>query len=202
MAYTNFIPKIEYKKFSVTGDTTISTNVIDNIDTTNIEIGMILVNANFADEVTVTAVNATDIEVSDNATATSIGSLTTTFIRLEFRNPPQGDTLGQRIKHNGKTLTSRSGKQQTLTNFVEEELQIKFYLASQEEKDAFQNFLINWGYLGEDFSYFIDEGETTDERIVTLTPQGKSTRFKIQFRRGSGYNFRYEFSLKVRRVIA
>lgn len=203
MAFTTFIPKIEWLKDTVTGDTTISTDTITNVsaaDIAKLQVGMFVEGAGIPAETTITAIGATDFTMSNDATASATGVSLSIGFRLEFDYPPKKDPFGDDTRFTGTATVAKSGKIQTITDYIEKTNKVTFSHVSQSIKESFDNFLITHALLGKSFSYFEDKGEPTSELIVEKASRYRSPRFKVITRKGSGKSFLWEFGLEFRRL--
>ena len=201
MAYTSFIPKIEYLKGSFTGTLSIGSDTITLIaDTSLIEIGMYLEQAGIPAGATVLSKTASTVVMSLQSTAAG-AVLISRGHRITFTLPPKKDPLGESTKFIGKTLVAKSGAIQTNEDYLEKENRILFSHVPQTIKDTFEAFLTNHAFRRREFSYFEDAGEPTSELIVTTSLRYNNAEFKIMTRKGGGKNFLWIFKLDIRRVL-
>jgi hypothetical protein len=119
---------------------------------------------------------------------------------IEFDYPPEGDTFGERLKFNGRITKSRSGVQQTITNYIEQINGITYSFVSESVKQSLNTFLITHGLLGKDFEYWFDKDEVSTKFTVKLDSSSMNPKFNIITRKGEG--FIYRLQLVYRRVIA
>lgn len=204
MAYTNFIPKIEWLKDTVTGDTTDTSVTISNVsaaDIAKLQVGMFVEGSGIPSGATVSSIGATSFDISIAATATASGVSLAVGFRIEFELPPKRDPLGEDTKFVGTTTTSKSGATQTITDYIEKTFKVNFSHISQTLKDEFDNFLITHALLGKSFSYFEDKNEPTSEQIVEKEDNYRSPKYKIITRKRGGKDFLWEFTFQFRRVV-
>ena len=121
-----------------------------------------------------------------------------TTITFEF--PPKGPKVrGVRLKHVGTLTKSKSGAQQTITDFIEEINTINFSHVSEIIKGELDTFFTTHGLLGKSFSYFFDKGDAATEVVVKLDRSGTAINFDEQASTAVDA-FIYKFRLKIRRV--
>ena len=194
---SNYVPRIEYLNTSFTGDTTDASNVIDDIaDTSALQVGMTITHANFPDETTITTVNASDIVVSNNATATSNDVSIDAVHRIDFDFPPnEFDVFGDTRKYVGKVSVSANGKYQTSFNYTEEDRKLNFRFVTQTIKDLLVSFMDNHGGLGREFRYYNDK-DVADYESYKIEKGNRKLRPARKFAQDL-----YTIKLRMRRVI-
>lgn len=206
MAYTHFIPKVEWLKGTLTGTTAIGSPIITGIaDTSGVVTGaaynMYFEGAGIPAGAVVLSKTATTVTIDQNATAIA----TDTFSfghRITFEYPPKKEPIGEQFKWVGSTSIAKSGLTQNITDFIEQETTLQFSLVSQAIKDKFQFFLLTHAFSGESFSFFRDKGEPTSEEIVERNDNFKATDFKVVTRKGPGFDFSWSFKFSFRKVYA
>ena len=204
MAYTHFIPKIEWLKGSVSGTSSIGYPVITAIaDTSAIVTGatydMFFEGTGIPAGALVLSKTASTVTLDQNATVAA----TNTFSfghRIVFEYPPKKEPIGENPKWFGSEATSKSGLVQYVEDFVELETSLDFGLISQDIKDRFEFFLLTHCLSGKSFSFFRDKNEPASEEIVERSSKYKSPSFKVSGRRGAGFSFSWGFKLQYRRV--
>jgi hypothetical protein len=204
MAYTSFIPKIEWLKGTLTGTRSSGSPTITGIsDTSAVKTGMTY---NMFFEGTGIPAGAVVLSKTSNSVtldknATSNGTTTFTFgFRVEFDLPPKGDPISTNPKWTGTVATSKSGLTQYTEDFIEIETKIKFSHITQAIKDKFEWFLLTHCLIGKSFSYFSDKNESTSELTVEKNDNYTGPQFKVITRKGAGFTFLWEFNLELRRV--
>lgn len=206
MAFMHFIPKLEWKKATLSGTTSIGSPTVTGIANTDaVETGlaynMFFEGTGIPAGTTVLSKTATTVTLSANATVAA----TNTFSfghRIEFELPPKKDPIGEQPKWTGSVATSKSGLTQYIEDFVEIETKIEFSHITQAIKEKFEWFLLTHCLRGSSFSYFQDKGEPTSELIVEKNDNYTSPGFKIITRKGAGFSFLWTFKLEMRRVYA
>jgi len=202
MAFTTFIPKIEWLKATITGTTTISTINVASVsaaDIAKLQVGMFINGTGIAAGATITVINATDFDMSIAATASGTNSLNVgNRITLDF--PPAKDPFGEKLVISQTSTTSKSGKIQSLENYQERTNKIRFSHISQTLKDEFDTFFTTHFLKGKSFSYFEDLGEPTSELIVEKASRMSSITYSIITRKRGGKDFVYKFDMEFRRT--
>lgn len=204
MAFTHFIPKLEWKKGTVTGTRSIGSPTITGIaSTASIETGlaynMFFEGSGIPAGTTVLSKTATTVTLSANATTAGTSSYSFGH-RIEFELPPKKDPIGEQPKWTGTVATSKSGLTQYIEDFIEIETKLEFSHVTQAIKDKFEWFLLTHCLKGSSFSYFQDKNESTSELTVEKNDSYTSPGFKIITRKGAGFSFLWVFKLEMRRV--
>ena len=119
---------------------------------------------------------------------------------IEFDYPPKGDTFGERIKFVGKITKSKSGVQQTVTDYLEGINTVTYSFLSEALKQSLNTFLTTHALFGKEFDYWTDKGDVATKITVRLDGSSMNPKFKVITRKGTG--FIYELKLAYRRVIA
>lgn len=204
MAYTHFIPKIEWLKGTVSGTTSIGSDTITGIaDTSSIVTGALY---NMFFEGTgipagALVLSKTASTVTIDTTATAAGTETFSFgHRITFEYPPKKDPVGEDPRWFGSLAKSKSGAIQYVEDYVEIETKLDFSHITQDIKDRFEFFLLTHAFSGKTFSFFRDKNEPTSEEIVERGTKYKGPSFKIITRKGTGFNFLWSFKLQFRKV--
>jgi len=120
-----------------------------------------------------------------------------TVITFDF--PNKRDPFGQQVRWNGKTSVSRSGNQQTVTDYIEDVKNVQFSFMSQTIKEELETFLTSHALLGKSFDYSEDKGDVTTKNTYELDRSSMKPKFKVLTRKGTG--FLWEIKLKFRRVL-
>lgn len=204
MAYTHFIPKLEWKKGTLSGTTSIGSPTVTGIaNTDSVQTGaaynMFFEGTGIPAGAVVLSKTSNSVTLDKNATAAA----TNTFSfghRIEFELPPKKDPIGEQPKWAGVVATSKSGLTQYIEDFIEIETKLEFSHITQAIKDKFEWFLLTHCLKGSSFSYFQDKNESTSELIVEKNDTYTSPGFKIITRKGAGFSFLWVFKLEMRRV--
>lgn len=117
---------------------------------------------------------------------------------IQFDYPPKGDVKNQTLKATGRTTVSKSGAQQTVTDFVEEINKLTYSHVSETLKTSLETFFLTHALLGKSFTYFFDSGDVATSFTVQLDPTSFKIDFDIMTRKGTG--FVYKFTMAFRRV--
>jgi hypothetical protein len=204
MAFMHFIPKIEWKKGTLEGTTSIGSAVVTGIaNTDSVQTGaaynMFFEGTGIPAGAVVLSKTVSTVTLDKNATANA----TNTFSfghRIEFELPPKKDPVGEQPKWTGTVATSKSGQTQYIEDYVEIETKLEFSHITQAIKDKFEWFLLTHCLKGNTFSYFQDKGEPTSELVVEKNDSYSSPGFKIITRKGAGFSFLWGFKLELRRI--
>jgi hypothetical protein len=204
MAFTHFIPKIEWKKGTLTGTTSVGSPIVTGIaDTSLVQTGlaynMFFEGAGIPAGALVLSKTASTVTLDQNATAAATVPLNFGF-RIEFELPPKKDPIGEQPKWTGSVAISKSGLTQYMEDFIEIETKLEFSHITQAIKDKFEFFLLTHCLGGRSFSYFQDKNEAASEMIVEKNDAYTSPTFKIITRKGAGFSFLWGFKLEMRRV--
>ena len=193
----NFIPKLQWLDFTLTGTTTIGSPIITAIaDTTSVQIGMEVTGTGIPANSTVQSFDATTLTIDNNATANGSPTLSLFFL-LEFALPPEGDNLRERQRSNVKRTISTNGSIQHQFNFREENLNPKFTLVTQAILDVTRTFFETHAAEGNNFKYFESKDEAS---FRTMTLDRFDFRPARIFPNSTG-GFFYDFDLKLRRTL-
>lgn len=204
MAFMHFIPRIEWKKGTLSGTTSIGSAIVTGIANTDaVEVGldydMFFEGTGIPAGAVVLSKTSTTVTLDKNATVAA----TNTFSfghRIEFELPPKKDPVGEQPKWVGNVATSKSGQTQYIEDYVEIETKLEFSHITQAIKEKFEWFLLTHCLRGSSFSYFQDKGEPTSELVVEKNDNYTSPDFRIITRKGSGFSFLWGFKLDMRRV--
>jgi len=159
MAIDLYIPRIEWNEIIQTGDTLTGTDTILVMpDTIGIEVGMTVTGVGIPVDTTVLVVNANDIQISNDATATNTAETFTFFWRYDFEFPPTKDSEFVRKPKNA-VAASLSGLQQVQTSFLEGERDLEFWFIKQDEANLLRDNWYLWAYKGNYFRYFPDKAD-------------------------------------------
>lgn len=204
MAFTHFIPKIEWKKGTLTGTRTSGSAVITGISNTDsVQTGaaynMFFEGTGIPAGTTILSKTVNSVTLSANATSNGTSSFSFGH-RIEFDLPPKKDPVGEQPKWTGTVATSKSGLTQYIEDFIEIETKLEFSHITQALKDKFEWFLLTHCLKGLSFSYFQDKNEPTSELIVEKNDNYTTPGFKIITRKGAGFSFLWGFKLEMRRV--
>lgn len=191
----NYVPKIRYKKFNTTGNTSNGNPTINNIpDTTDIEVGMVLIAAGIPDEAAVISKTATTVTLDMDATATATGVALSFARELRFRFPPADDS-DEQFKPKRTVTTAIDGTQQVSLQHIEINRKVKFLLLNQTEidflKTAYQDSLIN----GEEFDWYYHADEAP-----FFTYSLREDDFKQDRQTWNVNGFLYKLDMQMRRV--
>jgi len=204
MAYTHFIPKIEWLKSTLSGTTSIGSPIVTAIaDTSLVEVGQTY--DMFFEGTGIPAgaivLSKTSSTVTLDLDATAAGTETFTFgYRIEFDYPPKKEPIGENPKFNGSVATSKSGLVQYITDYIEIETTLEFSHITQAIKDKFNWFLLTHCLSGNEFSFYRDKDEPTSEEVVEKNDNYTSPGFKVITRKGTGFSFLWMFKLSFRKV--
>jgi hypothetical protein len=193
----NFIPKIQYLDFTLTGTTAIGSPIITAVaDTTSVQVGMTVTGTGIPADSTVQSFDATTITIDNNATANGSPTLSLFFL-VEYDLPPEGDNLRERERGNVKRTVSTNGSLQHQFNYREEIINPKFTLVTQAILDTTRTFMETHALEGKSFKYFESKDEASF-RTVTLN--------KFEFRPARVFpndsgGFFYDFDLTLRRTL-
>lgn len=205
MAYTNFIPKIEWLKGTVTGTTAIGSPIVTAIANTSAIVtgaayNMFFEGTGIPAGAVVLSKTVSTVTLNMNATAAA----TNTFSfghRITFDHPPEGDVFDTQLKYNGSAAVSKSGLIQFIEDYTEEETKLKFSHITQVIKDRVYFFMNTHCLKGKPFGYFFDKGEPTSEVTVVKNESFNSPKWKLMKRTGAGYSFMWEFEINFQRVL-
>lgn len=195
---SNFNPRLEWKNFTLVGDTTISNAILTNItDTAGTEVGMTVTGTGIPATTTVLSFTSTTITLSNNATANGTGVTFTLFFFLNYELPPEGDNINEKQRSNIRKTVSTNGQVQHQFNFREESLSINFVLITQAILDSTRTFMETHALKGNEFKYF----ESSDESaFITVTLDRFTFSPKKLFPNDSG-GFVYDFNMRTRRTL-
>ena len=194
----NFIPKIQWKDFTLVGDTTISNATLTNIpDTAGTEVGMVVTGTGIPADTTVLSFTATTIVMSANASASNTSVTFSLFFLLEFALPPEGDFLAERERGITRRSVSSNGSVQHQFNYREERISPDFTLVTAAIIATMRTFMETHALLGNDFKYFESEDEIS---FRTMTLDRFEFRPKRIFPNDTG-DFFYDIGLRMRRTL-
>lgn len=204
MAYTHFIPKIEWLKGTLTGTTAIGSPVVTGIaSTASVVTGaaynMFFEGTGIPAGAVVLSKTASTVTLDKNATANAT-NLFSFGHRIQFDLPPKKEPIGQNPKWTGSVATSKSGLTQYLEDYIELETTLDFSHITQAIKDKFDYFLLTHALGGRSFSFFRDYLEPLSEEIVEKNDNYTSPGYKVITRKGSGFSFLWEFKFSYRKV--
>lgn len=204
MAYMHFIPKIEWKKGTVDGTTSIGSDTVTGVASTSaIETGqpynMFFEGTGIPAGAVVLSKTVNSVTLDKQATAN--GTATFSFgHRIEFELPPKKDPIGEQPKWTGSVAVAKSGLTQYIEDFIEIETKLEFSHVTQAIKEKFEWFLLTHCLRGNTFSFFQDKGEPSSELIVEKNDQYNSPTFKLITRKGAGFSFLWSFKFEMRRI--
>jgi hypothetical protein len=204
MAYTHFVPKIEWLKGTLSGTTSVGSPIVTGITNTDavqtgLTYNMFFEGTGVPAGAVVLSKTSTTVTLDQNATVAA----TNTFSfghRLEFEYPPEKEPIGQNPKWVGTVAVAKSGLTQYIEDHIELETKLSFSHIKQAIKDKFEWFLLTHCLTGKSFSFFRDKGEPTSELVVEKNDGYNSPSFKIITRKGAGFSFLWEFKLDFRKV--
>lgn len=190
------IPKIHYKVFSTTGDTTSGNPTITNIlDTTNIEVGMLATGAGVPAGVTVLSKTSSTVVLSANASATASGVSLEFYFKIEFSYPPI-ETAAEKYLPQERRSTSLSGLTQVSLDHTEGVRELNFAFLTAALFTEVENFYLNSARYGDSFRYFEDK---------TLSPyttyELKNLDWLPQKSPAGNATYKYAVPLVFRRVV-
>ena len=194
----NKFPRIEWKNFTLVGDTTISNAILTNIpDTAGTEVAMTVTGTGIPAGTTVLSFTATTITLSANATASNASVTFTLFFFLNYELPLSGDNDNERQLSNIKKTVSTNGKRQNQFNFIEIVKSHDFVFIVQTILDTTRTFMETHALKGKEFKYF----ESNDEAAF-VTVELNPTVFlpKKLFPDDTG-GFIYDFNMKTIRTL-
>jgi len=134
------------------------------------------------------------------ANAPGIPKIVFNATTITYVFPPKGpDSEGETLRQVGRVTVSKSGKEQVITDFIEEINDVRLSFLTEALKDSTKTFLTTHALLGKSFSYFKDKDTPASEIVVTLDRRGFRPRIRRMF--PSGFDYLYEIRLSMRRVI-
>ncbi len=193
----NFLPRIEWKNITLTGDTNSNTLVDGITSTTGVEIGMFIEGTGIPTGTTVSGFTSTTITLSQAATATASGVSLSLGFRFDFSLPPEGDNLRQRDRGSIRRTLSNAGVVQNQFNYIEETISANFVFLSSSEITSLETFFQSHALEGSEFRYYEHNDEST---FFTVS----LSRFDFSPRRvaadGSG-GFIHDLPISMRRTL-
>ena len=119
---------------------------------------------------------------------------------ITFEYPPKGPKVrGKQLKHIGTRTTSKSGAQQTITDFIEENNTINLSHVSEVITGQLETFFLTHGFLGKSFDYYFDKDDVATKVTVKLDESGTTVNFDEQLSTAVDA-FLYKLKLKLTRV--
>lgn len=197
---TTFIPRIDYEEGSLSGTSSIGSDTITGItDTSAVKVGMVFEGTGIPAGAKVVSKTASTVVLDLDATAAGTETFTFNF-RIDFELPPKGDTFGEQYKWKGTSNRSRSGKLQSVTDYITLNNKVEFSHVSQEITDDFVTFFKDWG-ITKPFSYYTDKGDVSTKRTVEWDEKRRRLQPKVITRKGAGLNFLWRFTMEVIEVV-
>lgn len=152
----HLIPAFEYDEQVKSATITSGSNVITLDSVTNIVSGQVIYGAGIPYNSRVVSIVGLDVEMSQNATASSTSSVSF-FKRIDFDYPAESDK-GPQLSAIKNVTKSLSGVQQTVTNYLEEKRKISFNFVTKTLRDALiDDFSKTHLILGKPFRFLQDK---------------------------------------------
>jgi len=154
------IPKIQWGNTTVSGVTSLGANDINFIaDTSSLKLGMTIDDPEFPEGTTIITINANQIFLSNNATASSSGPRSFLFEFL-FRYPSIIDD-GEQLLPKRRVRTAISGVDQVSVDHIKYEREVEFGHLTEDEIDTLKNdFFRDHAIYGFEFLFFPDQNTT------------------------------------------
>jgi len=121
-----------------------------------------------------------------------------TTIELDFPQK-RPKVVSPKYKHVGTVTKAKSGKQQTITDFIEVLHTIDLSHISETLKLSLESFVLTHAMLGKSFDYFFDKGDVTTKETFKFD-KGVSPEFREQAATGVD-TFIYKVKFRLRRAI-
>lgn len=152
------IPKIEYRNYTLAGNTSSGSPIITNFTTTaNLIVGMFVKGTGIPTGATILSVDSsTQITLDQNATANGTGVSLAFGVEISFDYPPE-EPKGETLDSKERVSESISGERQVSVDFIEARLQPTFSFVSETIKLKLDTFVQTWGLYGKKFRYFRDK---------------------------------------------
>lgn len=196
MPAPTYIPKIEYKNITITGDTHASTTLDDIASTTGIEVGMVCEGSGIPTGTTVTVVGANSVTLSAAAT-TSLNNASFEFFHLvEFSYPPMED-IGEQYDAKERRSVSISGLTQVSIDHTEITRKQKYRFITPTLLTTITTFFNNHGKLGESFRFY--ESKEIDSYVTYELAKYELKPKRILYKAGVS-GFLHDLELNYRRV--
>lgn len=196
MPANSFIPRIEYKNITFTGDTHSNTTIDDIASTTGIEVGMTLEGSGIVTGTTITVVNANSITISTAATSTVNNNPLEAYHLVSFTYPPEIDD-GEQLDAKERRSVSISGLTQVSIDHTEYQRSVKYKFITPTQLTTLKTFFNNHGKLGELFRYY--ESQEVDSYVsYELLDFGFKSK-RLLYKAGVT-GFLHDVAMKFRRV--
>lgn len=197
MAAKSYVPKIQYKNVTLTGDTHTNTTVDDLSSTANIQAGMTVVGSGIPTGATVISVDSgTAITISAAAT-TSLNNTSLEFYHLVSFSYPPVDDDGEQLDAIERRSVSISGLTQVSIDYTQGIRKVKYRFLTEAQLTVLQTFFNNHAKLGEAFKYFESQevASSVDYELSKFEFKPKRVLYK------AGANgFLYDLEFNYRRV--
>jgi len=187
------IPKLQWGNTSVSGVTSLGQNDISFIaNTSSLKVGMKIEDPEFPEGTTIITVNANQVLLSNNATASSSGSRSFYFEYL-FKYPSIVDD-GEQVKPKRRVKTSISGVDQVIIDHIRYERALEWGHLTEAESDTLKNdFFVAHAITGNEFLYFPDQ----NDELTFFTYELADADFEPK---RLGNSDKFGFSTKFKRV--
>lgn len=191
----HYIPKLQYKNYSLNGTTSIGSNTINSIsDTSNLEAGMFVRGTGVPTGATIQSKTSNSVTFTGTP-ATASGTVSIDYgFEIIFDYPPI-EKSGETLDPKETVTTSLAGVNQTIINYIEGFRDPVFSFLSESIKSQLDTFARYWYCLGKTFRYFDDQNsvsyieyESKDrkyspEKITAKTENTYIWKVKLNFRR-------------------